>query len=75
MYKDYDKPEFEATMPSHFLPREILDWTRTEKMPPRALDLFLVRRAELIIQKLRGKLHDIEFSVIERVSGTIPCEG
>ncbi|HEX8737248.1 MAG TPA: DUF262 domain-containing protein, partial [Pyrinomonadaceae bacterium] len=37
--KDYDKPEFEAIMQTHLLPREILDWARTDHMPENALDL------------------------------------
>ncbi len=54
--KDYDKPEFEAIMPTHLLPKEILEWARSDNMPLNALDIFINKRAEMIIDDLIKKL-------------------
>lgn len=54
--KDFDKPEFEAIMPTHLLPKEVLEWARTNKMPSNALDIFIEKRVELIIDDLKKKL-------------------
>jgi len=59
--KDYDKPEFEAIMPSHFLPPQILDWVRNETMPINAIDLFVEERLQLILDNLKRKLVGIAF--------------
>jgi len=63
--KDYDKPEFEAIMPTHLLPKEILEWARTNNMPPNALDIFIEKRVELIIDDLKKKLPISKFDVID----------
>lgn len=63
--KDYDKPEFEAIMPTHLLPIEILEWARNEEMPVTALDLFIEKRVALIIENLRAKLSGISFEEID----------
>jgi hypothetical protein len=63
--KDYDKPEFEAIMQTHLLPREILDWARTDHMPENALDLFIESRVNLIIENLKVKLSGITFEEID----------
>ncbi len=63
--KEYDKPEFEAIMPSHFLPKKILEWTRNDEMPENALDLFIESRVNLIIAELRDKLEGIDFEEID----------
>lgn len=57
--KDYDKPEFEAIMPTHLLPKEILDWARADSMPDNALDQFIESRVKLIIDDLKIKLNGL----------------
>jgi uncharacterized protein with ParB-like and HNH nuclease domain len=57
--KDYDKPEFEAIMPTHLLPNEILQWARDDSMPDNALDLFIESRVRLTIDELKGKMTGI----------------
>ncbi|MDT7542790.1 MAG: hypothetical protein QOE33_2694 [Acidobacteriota bacterium] len=69
--KDYDKAEFEAVMPTHLLPMEILAWARNDDMPETALDLFLARRVDLIIENLRAKLSGIPFEEIDTAQHSI----
>jgi hypothetical protein len=66
--KDFDKPEFEAIMPSHLLPKELLEWSRSEKMPENALDLFMDSRVNCILLDLKTKLKDISFEEIDTMS-------
>ncbi|SYZ73774.1 conserved hypothetical protein [Candidatus Zixiibacteriota bacterium] len=63
--KDYDNPEFEAILPTHLLPKEIMEWVRNDNMPSNALDVFIEKRLELIIADLRNKLHTISIDVID----------
>lgn len=63
--KDYDKPEFEAIMPTHLLPKEILEWARNDIMPANALGIFIEKRVELIIDDLKKKLSIPNFDVID----------
>ena len=63
--KDYDKPEFEAIMSTHFLPTEILKWARTNSMPDNALDFFIEKRIDLIIDVVKKKLAIQKFEVMD----------
>lgn len=63
--RDYDKPEFEAIMPTHLLPQEILKWARADNMPDNALDIFIEKRVDLIIEDLRKKLPINNFDIID----------
>jgi len=63
--RDYDKPEFEAIMPTHLLSREILDWARSGTLPDNAIDLFIEARVNKIISSLKDKLANIAFSEID----------
>lgn len=69
---DYDKPEFEAIMDTHFLPRQILAWARNNNMPSNALDLFVNDRLELILANLKQKLTGIPFEVFD--TAEVPIE-
>ncbi len=63
--KDYDKPAFEKIMPTHLLPFEILEWSRADSSPENALDVFLEKRVDLIIEDLKNKLPIPNFEVID----------
>ncbi|MBL7725889.1 MAG: DUF262 domain-containing protein [Chitinophagaceae bacterium] len=63
--KDYDKPEFEAIMPSHLLPNQILLWARAATMPDNALDIFIEDRVNLMIEDLKQKLGGITVEVTD----------
>ena len=74
--KDYDKPEFERIMSTHFLPMEILEWARADNMPENALDIFIEKRVDLIIDELVNKLPIPNFEVIDTalIAEQIPTE-
>jgi hypothetical protein len=63
--KDYDKPEFEAIMPTHLLPKEVIEWAKNDNMLPNALDIFIEKRVELLIDDLKKKLPIQNFDVID----------
>ncbi|MCD6654143.1 MAG: DUF262 domain-containing protein [Sulfurovum sp.] len=65
--KDYDKPEFEAIMPSHLLSGEILDWARSGVLPEDAIDQFIESRVNSILADLKTKLNDLTFDVIDTI--------
>jgi hypothetical protein len=69
--KEYDKPEFEKIMSTHLLPKEILDWARSEHMPSNGLDVFINRRAELIIEDLKRKMPTQVIEVIDTSSSQV----
>lgn len=64
--KDYDSnPEFEQVLQSHLLPQELLDWARMDKMPDDALDQFIEKRIDLILEELKIQLQGINFESID----------
>ncbi|MEQ8235205.1 MAG: DUF262 domain-containing protein [Syntrophomonadaceae bacterium] len=65
--KEYDNPEFEAIMDSHYLPLEILGWSRADQMPENGLDQFIESRVNNIMADLRNKLNGIRFEEIDTV--------
>ena len=66
--KDYDCPEFENIIPTHLLPMEILEWARTASMPFNALDIFIEKRIDLIIEDLNKKLSGQIIEVIDTLA-------
>lgn len=63
--KKYDTPDFEKIMPTHLLPKDLLDWARMDSMPHDALDQFIEKRIDIIIELLKNKLKDIIFELID----------
>lgn len=63
--RGYDKPEFEAIIPSHLLPKEILKWARANDMPSNALDIFIEKRVDTVIDDLKNKLQGLTFDVVD----------
>ncbi len=63
--KDYDNPSFVNIMKSHLLPEELVEWSRRNVMPENGLDIFIERRIDIIIEKLREKLIRINFEIID----------
>jgi hypothetical protein len=58
-------PQFEKAISSHLLPNELLDWARMEEMPDNALDQFIEKRVDLIIEELEEVLSDVNFEAID----------
>ena len=68
--QDYcNNPDFEKVMGSHLLPPEIIDWARMEMMPANALDVFIEKRIDLIIEALRTKVPSTNMEVIDTREG------
>lgn len=63
--KDYDKPEFEAIMPSHLLSSDILDWARNGTLPDNAIDQFIESRVNNILADLKTKLNGLTFDEMD----------
>ncbi len=63
--KDYDKPEFEAIIPSHLLSKEIIDWARNGTLPDNAIDQFIESRVTNILTDLKIKLNGVTFDEID----------
>ena len=64
--QDYDSnPEFETVIESHLLPIELLQWSRLESMPSDALDQFIEKRVDLIIEELKKNMGGVNIEVID----------
>lgn len=66
--EDYDNPEFRKIISNHLLPQELLEWAELDEMPNNALDIFIEKRIDLIIEKLKQKLDGVNFEVIDTMS-------
>ncbi|MDD2557188.1 MAG: DUF262 domain-containing protein [Desulfuromonas sp.] len=64
--QEYDSnSEFENVINNHFLPSELLEWSRQENMPPDALDQFIEKRVDLIIEELKRVLAGVNIEIID----------
>ena len=63
--KEYDKPEFEEILHTHLLSNEILEWSRSGKMPSNGLELFIETRINNIIETLKNEINIHQFDIID----------
>jgi len=64
--QDYDSnPEFESAIKTHILPIELLQWSRLESMPSDALDQFIEKRVDLVIDELKKNMAGVNIEVID----------
>ncbi len=64
--QEYDSnPKFQTVIKNHFLPSEILVWSRQESMPSDALDQFIEKRVDLIVEELKRILSGVNVEVID----------
>lgn len=63
--KDYDTLDFRNILNTHLLTSEILDWASEEEMPENALDLFIEKRIDNVIEVLKLKIGEDNFEVID----------
>jgi len=64
--QEYDSnPEFQTVIKNHFLPCELLEWSRQESMPSDALDQFIEKRVDLIVDELKRILSGVNVEVID----------
>ena len=57
-------------MLTHLLPIEILEWERSGSLPVNALDIFIEKRVNLVIDDLQKKLPIQNFEVIDTSEST-----
>jgi hypothetical protein len=64
--QEYDSnSEFQTVIKNHFLPSELLAWSRQESMPSDALDQFIEKRVDLILEELKRILSGVNVEVID----------
>ena len=64
--RDYDSnSEFEAVIKKHILPIELLEWSRLESMPSDALDQFIEKRVELVVEELKNNMSGVHVEIID----------
>jgi len=64
--QDYDSnPEFESVIKTHVLPIELLQWSRLDSMPSDALDQFIEKRVDLVIEELKKNMTGVNIEVID----------
>jgi len=64
--QDYDSnPEFESVIKTHVLPMELLQWSRLESMPSDALDQFIEKRVDLVIEELTKNMGGVNIEIID----------
>ena len=64
--QDYDSnSEFESVIKTHVLPIELLQWSRLESMPSDALDQFIEKRVDLVIEELKKNMAGVNIEVID----------
>jgi len=63
--KKYDVQGFEQILSTHLVPKDALDWARIERMPENSLDIFIEKRIELFIEKIKEKLTEVNIDVID----------
>jgi len=64
--QDYDSnSEFESVIKNHILPIELLQWARLDSMPSDALDQFIEKRVDLVIDELKKNMDGVNIEVID----------
>jgi hypothetical protein len=63
--KKYDVQGFEQILSTHLVPKDALNWARIERMPENSLDIFIEKRIKLFIEKIKEKLTEVKFGVID----------
>lgn len=62
---EYDNEDFPTVLDSHLIPHDVLTWARSENMPEDALDIFIERRVDCIIESIQNKLLGISVGVVD----------
>ena len=57
-------------MPTHLLPKEILNWAKNDDMPDNLLDLFIECRVNITMDDLKIKLNRLTFKVTDTAQTT-----
>lgn len=59
------QPGFEEAIKTHILPVQLLEWSKLENMPTDALDQFIEKRVDLIIDELKKNMDGVNIEVID----------
>ena len=64
--RHYDSnPKFESVIKTHVLPMDLLEWSRLESMPTDALDQFIEKRIDLVVEELNKNMVGVNIEVID----------
>lgn len=63
--RDYLDSGFDYVQATHLIPNVVVEWARSEHMPDNALEIFIEKRLDLILEQLRKYLGDIPFESID----------
>jgi len=63
--KEFDNLTFEAILPNHILTDELLQWARMDEIPDNALDTFIEKRIDNIIELLKDKIKLASFEIVD----------
>lgn len=61
----YDGPAFPDVLKSHLVSDALIQWSKEEKMPENALDLFIESRIDNILEQLKKNITITKFEVID----------
>jgi len=56
---------FEEILSVHLIPKDVLDWAKMQRMPENSLDIFIEKRIEFFIGKIKEKLTGIKIDIID----------
>jgi hypothetical protein len=63
--QEFDSPKFEEILPNHLLGKELIEWSRMNEMPENALDKFIKKRIDNIIDLLKQKIKLASFEIVD----------
>jgi len=61
----FDSHGLEEILSTHLIPKDVLDWARMQRMPENSLDIFIEKRIEFFIGKIKEKLTGINIDIID----------
>ncbi len=61
----FDSRGLEEILSAHLIPKDVLDWARMQRMPENSLDIFIEKRIEFFIGRIKEKLTGIKIDVID----------
>jgi len=66
-----DGTEFRQVLEDHFVPLTVLEWAYAAEMPGDALDVFIEKRIDGILNCLREKMPQVKFNVVDTASAEL----
>lgn len=66
--KDYMTQDFGDVLSEHLVPLEVLGWAKEDDLADDALDVFIERRIDIILDHLKDKLQGVDIQVLDTKS-------